>query len=297
MSPARALAVIAILCGVLCGCSSSTSSHATDAMSDEEFVRYLLTGATPFTREKLVPGARIAVYYVSSNERNLRSLEGRPLMCGGDPMYVNYDLPLPPGAAAGATGAGVGILDMGKITPIVEWRPMGRESWTLRGCLGRLAVVSRNSSPDKRFIISEPYVISGGKLVRAGDDLETSKSEFGTYPGLSRGATCHIARAGHDFYLEATSRAGSSFRLIDAPELDTALKGFEKRPHIQVSCFRFAQRDFVQVGSESGESIIYRIDRGALTLIGVGNVLGGDANHLLLEFDNVERAWFNEEKV
>ena len=264
-------------------------------MSDDEFVRYLLTSATPFTRELLVPGARIAVYDVGS-ERNARSLEGRPLVCGGDPMYVNYELPLPPGAAAGATGAGVGILDMGKITPIVEWRPMGHESWTLGGCVGRLAVVWRNTSPDKRFTISEPYVISDGKLIRAAHDVENFGDKFGTYPSLSGGATCHLTRVGHDFYLEAITRAGSVFRLVDAPELDAALKGLEKRPHIYVNCFRFAQRDFVNVGAGDRPGIIYRIDRGALSLIGVGNIWGGDADHVLLAFDNVDRTWFNEER-
>lgn len=263
-------------------------------MSDQEFVGYLLSNSTPFTREVLVPGVRVAVFYDSPDERTPRSLAGGALVCEGSAMYVQYETPLPPGVSGMIYGGGIGTLDMGKITPIVEWSALSRNKLHLGGCAGRNPVVS-GPSP-------EQYVISGGRVVRGRYDSPTGFTDTASvardWPHLPGGAKCEIAYSGRDYFVEAKMRSGREFRIIDAPALDDALKGFEKRDDVTSNCFRFAQHDFVMFAGYNTEGLIYRIDQGALTLIGGAALEGGDPNHILLSYDgDWPRRWFNEEEA
>lgn len=263
-------------------------------MSDQEFVGYLLTNSTPFTREVLVPGARVAVFYDSPDERKPRSLAGGGLVCAGSPMYVEYETPLPPGVSGMIYGGGIGTLDMGKITPIVEWSALSRNKWHLGGCAGHDPIVS-GPTP-------EQYVISGGRVVRGRYDSPTGFTDTESLardrPDLPGGAKCEIAYSGREYYVEAKMRSGREFRIIGAPALDDALKGFEKRPSVRSSCFRFSDHDFVAFGTDYTYPVLYRIDGGRLELIGGGTVYGGDATHILLEYDgDWPRRWYNEEEA
>lgn len=275
----RASIVVTAIVILACPISASSSANGNGSAflaaqaADGNLVTAVLKGAPAFSQMTLVPGVKRLAY------KPAWAFDGAFSGDGG-PLYVLYELPLPAGTTAGWRMRGIGILDMGHITPLA---PPSDKDWTPIGRLGDSLIVTHVDSNTR-------YKTDGAQLRRFSSSAFDPIGKLGTCGELSDGSTCVPGIEGTGIVAYAESASGNRRVLLTEAALDSALHGHAQQ--LLVWFFRFAGEDFADF-----KGAIFRLHAGSLTLVGSGTVRASGRTHILLQDPFSGTLSLNEEEA
>jgi len=244
---------------------------------NEALVERVIRGTPPFTALKLAPGVHSVSYDSAWTEEGVFTVPGGP-------MYVLYELPLPPGATAGVTMRDIGTLDMGRIHPLAK---PAYGAWKRAGYAGNTPIVM-----DQKQNL---FALHGSRLVSVGPSFayRPIQDEPNTCGTFADGWTCELGVTGSGVVVYENSTARRRRPIVTEGELDAALDGqAELQGTPPVTVFNFDGRDYLNF-----DGAIFEIDGTSLSIIGAGTPLAYTRNHIVLFDWHDSEHLLNEEEV
>ena len=241
---------------------------------DQALIDHAIKDKPPFTELKLASGVRSKSYSPAWNAEGIFTTPSGP-------MYIMYQLPLPPGATAGETMRDIGTLEMGKIHPLAK---PGWGAWSFLGYAGNTPVVQ-----DHRRNL---FALYGERLAPVAQTFAYRPDEQTGCGTLADGSSCERGAAGSGVIVYSRSTSGIRHALVTEEEVNVALGGRAVFIGIPAGVFNFDGHDYFNF-----DGAIFEIDGGTLSLIGVGSELAYNKRHIVLQDWHDSGYTFNEEEV